>query len=83
MSAQQTLQNTQMALQATSATIATTQAQIKVDKQRLATDAIDAYVFATPETRVTNLFATSPTKSDAQRSTRTPWSATSRPPLRH
>ncbi len=66
-SAQQTLQNTQRALQATSATIATTQAQIKVDKQRLATDAIDAYVFATPETRVTNLFTTSATKSDAQR----------------
>ena len=66
LNAEQALENAQAALQTTAATITTTEAQLKVEKQRLASAAINAYVYATPVTRVTDLFTTSATKSDAQ-----------------
>jgi len=65
-SAQAQLQTVREKLAATESAIAATKATLAVDKAELARVAINAYVFATPNTRFTSLFTSPATKSDAR-----------------
>ena len=62
----QQLQSTQAALAGTQASIATTRSVLAADKAELARDAVNAYIYATPDTHFTSLFTSPATKSDAR-----------------
>jgi len=62
----QALQDAQSALASIDASINQTKAAIQTDKQRLATDAVKAYIYATPETKFDSLFSTSATLGNAR-----------------
>ena len=64
--AEQRLQSTQTAITATAAALTKTRSTLAADKARLARDAVNAYVFATPDTRVDALFTSPSGTADAR-----------------
>jgi len=66
LTAQATVQQIQTALAATQKQLVKTRAHVKADRDRLAQDAVYAYVYDAPANQVDALFADSPTSSDAR-----------------
>jgi cell wall-associated NlpC family hydrolase len=62
----QNLQNAQSALQALAASLGQTRSAVSADKRLVATDAIAAYVYGTPDTGLASYFSTSANLSQAR-----------------
>ena len=62
----QQLDSAKTALATTQASIDSTRSVLAADKKELARDALNAYIYATPDTRFTALFTSPATKSDAR-----------------
>jgi cell wall-associated NlpC family hydrolase len=62
----QNLQNAQSALQALAASLGHTRAAVQGDKRLVATDAVAAYVYGTPDTGLASYFSTSANLSQAR-----------------
>jgi cell wall-associated NlpC family hydrolase len=64
--AEQDLQNAQTALQTLATNLVHTRAAVNVDKRLVAADAVQAYVYGTPETGIASYFSTSATMNEAR-----------------
>jgi cell wall-associated NlpC family hydrolase len=64
--AEQELQQAQAKLQQTTADLVRIRKQLAIDKERLKQDAINAYVYATPQTNFTALFTSPADRADAR-----------------
>ena len=64
--AQQAEQNAQNAVASLDTSIAGTRAQVAADKRRLAADAVNAYIYNTPQSKFDSLFSTSISLGDAR-----------------
>ena len=64
--AQQNLQNAQTALQTLATNLIHARSTVKVDKRLVASDAVQAYVFGTPETGLASYFSQSATLNQAR-----------------
>ncbi len=62
----QNLQNAQSALQTLAANLGRTRAAVSVDKRAVATDAVAAYVYGTPDTGLASYFSSSATMTQAR-----------------
>jgi cell wall-associated NlpC family hydrolase len=64
--AEENLQNAQNQLQSLAASLVHTKSQVAVDKKLVATDAVAAYVYGTPQTGFTSYFSSSATLNQAR-----------------
>ncbi len=60
------LQNAQIAIQAITAKIARTKAQVALDRKHLTNDAVKAYIYGTPQSNYAALFSSSATMGEAR-----------------
>jgi cell wall-associated NlpC family hydrolase len=64
--AEQNLQNAQSSLKSIDASLIHTRSAIEVDKRLVASDAVEAYIYGTPETGLASMFSSSVTQTEAR-----------------